>query len=406
MGRVAVVGGSVAGCAAALAARRGGADEITVYERAPGPLGDRGAGLAVHNDRYAELAASGFLDAGMPWVQMTRRAWFVRDDRAGSDPLGRRVWQTPFPFRTYNWGPLWRELRGRIPADTEFRTGVEVTRVAARADGTVEVHTASGAAAEHDLVIGADGYRSLVRAAACGPIRPAYAGYAAWRGAFPEERLDDPERWPTDECAYAVFPGGHLIVYRIPDPATGGTRANWVLYTAPPPGLDRRLRTPTSMPPGQVDDALRAHLAYVAKELLPPYWGDLVLRTTGDELALQPLYDFTADRYTAPGMLLTGDAATVARPHTGAGAVKALQDARALQSALAGAATLDEALAAYDADRAPVGRTMVDLGRRLGLALVEATPDWAAMDESALREWWQQADSGGLFGGHPTTRSS
>ena len=125
-GRVAIVGGSVAGCAAALAAHRGGAEGITVYERAAGQLADRGVGLAMHNDRYAELEAGGYVDAAMPWIQLVRRCWYVRD---GEAPLGRRVGILPFPFRTYNWGPLWRELRARVPESVDFRTGTAIDRL-------------------------------------------------------------------------------------------------------------------------------------------------------------------------------------------------------------------------------------------------------------------------------------
>lgn len=45
-GSVAVVGGSIAGCAAALAASRGGAERITVFERADAELRDRGGQAA------------------------------------------------------------------------------------------------------------------------------------------------------------------------------------------------------------------------------------------------------------------------------------------------------------------------------------------------------------------------
>ncbi|MFD4629047.1 FAD-dependent monooxygenase [Streptomyces sp. NPDC058284] len=405
-GRVAVVGGSIAGCAAALAAHRGGADEITVYERAADGLADRGVGLAMHDSRYAELESAGYVDAGMPWVQLVRRRWYVRDE-ASASPLGREIAVLPFPFRTYNWGPLWRELRRRIPSDVDFRAGATVREVRP-GDRGIEVATDAGST-HHDLVIGADGYRSAVRAARFGDVRPAYAGYLAWRGAFPEARLDDPERWADEDCVYAVFPGGHLIVYRIPDGA-GGHRVNWVLYTAPPPdldlglGLDLRLTGPTSLPPGGLTEALAAHLAYVADALLPPYWGALVRETAPAELFLQPMYDFAAPRCTAGRVLLVGDAAAVARPHTGAGAVKALQDATVLESALTAADDWADALAAYDADRTASGRSMVDLGRRLGGALVQATPDWRAMDQAAMESWWKRADGSGAFGGRELKR--
>ncbi|MFE0105886.1 FAD-dependent monooxygenase [Streptomyces sp. NPDC059009] len=413
-GRVAVVGGSIAGCAAAVAAHRGGVDEITVYERAAGDLAERGVGLAAHNSRYAELESAGYMDAGMPWVQLVRRRWYVRDEagpgagaRSGPGSLGREFAVTPFPFRTYNWGPLWRELRERVPAAVRFREGARVVAVRPGPDGA-EVETESGTGERFDLVIGADGYRSVVRESFA-EVRPAYAGYLAWRGAYPEHRLPHPELWAREDAVYAVFPGGHLIVYRIPDDH-GGDRVNWVLYTAPPAdldlGLDRDLglATPTSLPPGGLTKALDDHLSYVAEQLLPPYWGELVLTTAPAERFLQPMYDFTAPRYTADRVLLMGDAATVARPHTGAGAVKALQDATVLESAFATATTWPDALDTYDTDRTVAGRTMVDLGRALGRALVQETPDWRALDQAGLEAWWKQADGSGAFGGRELRR--
>ncbi|NEA04799.1 monooxygenase, partial [Streptomyces sp. SID10116] len=86
---------------------------------------------------------------------------------------------------------------------------------------------------------------------------------------------------------------------------------------------------------------------------------------------------------------------------TGAGAVKALQDATVLESALATADTWADAL---DTDRTVSGRAMVDLGRRLGGALVQATPDWGAMDQAAMETWWTRADGSGAFGGRVLKR--
>ncbi|QNP75249.1 FAD-dependent monooxygenase [Streptomyces roseirectus] len=400
-GRVAIVGGSIAGCAASIALERGGAEDITVYERAADGLAERGVGVAVHNARHAELESAGYIDAAVPWVPITRRRWYVRDDSDVRSPLGRAIATDPFPFHSYNWGPLWRELRGRVPATADFRAGSAIEAVEFTPGGA-EVH-AGGRTERYDVVIGADGYRSTVRAALYADVLPEYAGYLAWRGAYPVERLGDAELWAEDECAYVVFPGGHLVVYRIPDGA-GGHRVNWVLYTVPPAGLDQGMRTPTSLPPGTAGDGLRAHLAHVADELLPAFWGGLVRATTHDELFLQPLYDFTAPHYAVGRAFLVGDAATVARPHTGAGAVKALQDATVLEAALTSTATWTEALAAYDADRAPSGQAMVELGRRLGRGLVLETPEWGALDQESLGMWWAEVTGTGPFGGRELKR--
>ncbi|MFD3513721.1 FAD-dependent monooxygenase [Streptomyces sp. NPDC058657] len=390
-GRVAVVGGSVAGCAAALAAHRGGAEEVTVYERTDGRLADRGVGVAMHDARYAELEAAGFLDAGMPWVQLTHRQWYVRDD-AHPSPLGRPLAAMPFAFRTYNWGPLWRELRARVPASVDFRTGTAVKQLRLTTRG-VELD-----GEEYDVAVGADGYRSLVRTAACPDAAPRYAGYLAWRGACPEAGLPDAPRWPADQCAYVVFEGGHVVVYRISDGA-GGHRVNWVCYTTPPIGL--------CVPPDGgrgPAPALADHLARLARHRLPPFFASLLEVTPPAERFVQPLYDFTAPHCATDRLALVGDAATVARPHTGAGAVKALQDAAALQSALTASATWAGALSAYDAERTPAGHTMVELGRTLGRALVQSTPAWHAMSGADLAEWWRTADGGGAFGGRALGR--
>ncbi|MEU8996004.1 FAD-dependent monooxygenase [Streptomyces caniferus] len=432
---VAVVGGSIAGCATALAAHRGGAGRVTVFERTTGHLADRGVGLVVHDARYAELTSAGYMDTGMPWVQLTTGRWYVRD---GAAPLGRQIGARPFPFRSYCWGPLWQELRRRLPRDTVFRPGVRVAAVGEAADGvTLRLDGADGADGDEaagggeasagngerhrtdtgagtpvgrhterfDLVIGADGYRSVVRDTAFPGVRPDYAGYLAWRGAVPADRLTalrfpglpaDP--WAEEDCIYGVFPGGHVIIYRIPD-GQGGHRANWVLYTAPPAGLDLGLDTPTSLPPGTLTDALHAHFTYVTDELLPPYWGGLMRLTPRHELFIQPMYDFTAARYAAGRLVLAGDAATVARPHTGAGAVKALQDAAALEAALRAVPERPDALTAYGTGRGATGRTMVELGRRLGRALVQDTPDWRTLDQAGLEAAWAAADGSGTFGG-------
>ncbi|MFI9201494.1 FAD-dependent monooxygenase [Streptomyces sp. NPDC053048] len=402
-GRIAVVGGSIAGCATALAATRAGADEVVVYERAAGGLRDRGLGLAVHDERYAELEAAGYVDAAMPWVRLTRRSWLTRD---GGGRSGRRLGQVPFPFRSYNWGSLWRELRARIPASVDYRQGAAVERVLPEPDGAV-LHTADGRAERFDLVVGADGYRSVVRAVTRAATVPAYAGYLAWRGTVPAGALPGPPTaWPEDEAATVTFPGGHMIAYRIPGPGSTGTCANWVFYAPPPPSSAFVPRDPTSLPPGTVTDELVAHHTAVVEEHFPPYWRELVARTPRSQATVQPLYDLAVPHYGEGRLVLAGDAAAVARPHTGSGAVKALQDATVLERCLRRAGTWDEAVAAYDAERSPGGRAMVALARRLGRAQVQATPDWAAMDQEALERWWRDAADGERgFGGRALTPS-
>ncbi|WP_371500569.1 FAD-dependent monooxygenase [Kitasatospora sp. NBC_00374] len=396
-GRVAVVGGSVAGCAAALAAARTGADEVVVFERAAGRLQDRGVGLALHNDRYAELEAAGHLDAGMPWVQLARRPWVVRD---GERRAGREIGVLPFPFRSYNWGSLWQELRSRIPAGVDYRTGAAVGRVVPDAAGAV-VCLADGSEERFDMVVGADGYRSVVRAALYPDAVARYGGYLAWRGTLPADRLPGPpEAFADRDATTVVFPGGHMIVYRIPGPGGAGTDVNWVFYATPPASAVLRFDDPAAAPGRDLTAELAAYQDALMERHFPPFWQEVVRLTDPNQAFVQPMYDMAAPHFAHGRLALVGDAASIARPHTGSGAIKALQDASVLERALAGATSWEEALQRYDAERAPVGRAVLELGRSLGRAQVQETPRWEAMDQAAVERWWQEAGGGTGFGGH------
>jgi 2-polyprenyl-6-methoxyphenol hydroxylase-like FAD-dependent oxidoreductase len=402
--RVAVVGGSIAGCAAARALHRAGAGEVVVLERATGRLQDRGVGLAIQSERYAELEAAGYLDADMPWVALALRPWVVRD---GALRAGREIASLPFPYRSYSWGSLWQELRRRLPDAVEYRGGAGVADVADGPDHATVI-LADGTEERFDLVVGADGHRSMVRAAMLSPgsASPVWGGYLAWRGTLAADQLPDPAMaFPHDAATTVVFPGGHMIAYRIPGTpgGAGATQVNWVYYTAPPTHLADRLADPEVPPSGTLTEELTDYQHALVERHFPGYWRDVVHGTPKENRLLQPIHDVVAPHYARGRLVLVGDAAAIGRPHTGSGALKALQDATVLGRVLAESDSVSGALAAYDAERAPVGRAILDLGRALGRAHVLDTPDWAALDQRSFDAWWQ-ANNGAGVGGRPLGR--
>ncbi len=82
--RIGVIGGSIAGCAAAVAGSRAAAD-VTVYERSGAALRDRGFGIVIPPPLHAELVGSGYLDAAMPTAPVGTRVWLTRG------PAGRNA---------------------------------------------------------------------------------------------------------------------------------------------------------------------------------------------------------------------------------------------------------------------------------------------------------------------------
>lgn len=361
-GRIGIVGGSVAGCAAALAVRRAGF-EVTVFERAA-DLRDRGLGVAMAVTTYEDLTTAGYLDPGLPVHRVEDRLWIIAEP---GEPTGRVLWRQPAPALAVSWGQLWRALADEMAAD--YRAGDRV--VAVYDNGTVT--TEDGRRHTFDLVVGADGHSSLVREKVSPQSRPQEAGYALWRGIVNEDHLPT---WITDLLATAfvtvVFPGGHAIFYLIPS-NSGGRQLFWALYQRP-------------HQPGHADtDEVWETVA----RFLPPAWAE-VCRRSGVR-CVHSVRDATAISYVADPFLLVGDAATLPRPHTASGAAKAMLDAKSMEHALRTGANRAEVLAIYDAERRPAGNQLVETGRRLGKAMVERTPCWTSMTPQDMPGWMAAA---------------
>ncbi|GAA1967079.1 monooxygenase [Catenulispora subtropica] len=408
--RIAVVGGSIAGCAGALAAAEAAPQaSVVVFERSAGALRDRGAGIAIHRDRFAELAAAGFLDASLPGFHAESRRWYTREGAAEVPAMGKPLAAHPFPFTSHNWGQLYRYLRERLPERVEYRPDTRIVEVKPTPSGA-ELTLADGGSESFDLVLGADGYRSVVREAMFPGITPEYAGYLCWRGLGDMNRI----KGLPEEAFFTVgIATGHLIAYPIPADEDGGTRLNWALFSTVPPELTPDFTTATSLPPGAVSESLLDHLETLISTQLPPFWADAVRTTAREDVFIQPMYDLQAPAFAQGRLLLIGDSGAVSRPHAAAGALKALQDAAALADLwrqtpdatdVAGLDGLDGLARRYDAVRRPAGHAVVALSRRIGQAQVRQVPDWAAFGEAELSAWQAaltQAPDGTIMGGRP-----
>lgn len=367
--RAIVVGGSLGGLFAALHLQLRGWD-VGVYERAPTPLTGRGAGLVTHPELRAALNGLG-LDAdtnfGVPIL-----------GRAALDTQGRVIARHDYPQITTSWNRMFEMLKAALGAGT-YHLGKDIQTTSQDVQG-VTAHFADGSTAWADVLIGADGFRSVVRTQYATGAQPGYAGYVAWRGLL-DERIARPILGSElfDRMSFFLPPGEEFLGYPVAGPGNdlrvGHRSWNLVWYRPAEeksklPWLltdDAGRRHEISIPPPLIARGVVAGLRADAERLLPDTFRQVVRAIEAP--FLQPIYDFESERMVFGRIALVGDAAFVVRPHVGAGVAKAADDAAELAKALDEHADVADALQAYEARRLEVGRRFVERARRLGCFL-------------------------------------
>eukprot|EP00039_Didymoeca_costata_P029956 m.27211 g.27211 ORF g.27211 m.27211 type:complete len:408 (+) comp7876_c0_seq1:288-1511(+) len=384
--KVAIAGGSIAGCAAATALIRAGCN-VEVFERSASGLIDRGSGIGIPGTLRDTLIEKAYLPKDYPNCAMARRWWQFPDGTKD----GRLLCAQPAPAFANNWGNLWSALRNLVPNEV-YHEGKSLASFEESPDG-VDVRFADGEERRFDLLVGAEGYKSLVRSALHPSASPQYAGYVLWRGNYPETELSDHHFIDAldAETAWVTvpFPGGHSVLYMIPDFDGGNTpgrrRVNWGVYGPTPQG--QPLDGIESIPPGKVTDATYGELQNMLQDHFPPAVRDLIAHSPQEEVSIQPIYDSVVDSFVGERTLLIGDAATMTRPHTASGATKALEDALALESLAMSCASLPDLLREYDELRCEGAKVLAEIGRRIGKAQVINTPNWGAMGPTDFATW-------------------
>jgi len=365
--RALIAGGSLGGLMAGNLLHRAGWD-VRIFERVPGMLDGRGAGLVTHPEQRKILQESGVPPDAPLGIWIDRR---VALDRAG------RVIAEHFVRQCFTgWSRLYELLYQVFPQD-RYHGGMGVTHVDQRPDRVIAT-LADGTQAEADLLIAADGIRSTVRAQYAPEVQPEYAGYVAWRGLADEPAFDA----STHADLFGVFAFslpereqmiGYPVAGARDDLTPGRRRYNFVWYRAAPEATElRRLCTDATgkvhegaIPPPLIRPEVIRETRDIADATLAPQFAQVVACTR--EPFFQPIYDVRSPRIAFDRVMLLGDAAFVARPHCGMGVGKAAGDARALVDALA--AHDNEVVAAgraYEAARVPFGMGVVQHARHLG----------------------------------------
>ncbi len=394
--RVGIVGGSIAGCSAAIELGRAG-HEVTVFERSQGGLKGRGAGIGTPIETFDTLVSRDLISETTPRCVVSDHPLVSRRD--ASDRYGHRALTLPLSMALLNWADLWRELRARVPT-AAYVEGRTITG-ARQFNHAVEITAADGWNATYDLVLFADGYRSLGRRELFPETELSYRGYVLWRGVLDESRLSEsaPLETALFRLHYKGLPG-NAVFYFVPG-ASGSTElgerwVNWACYLPvaaedlPDFLVDRSgQRHDHSIPPGSMRLAEEDRLKGLMADHLPSYFADII--SDSIDTFVQPIYTVTVPAYARGRLALLGDAGTVAPPFTGSGVFKAIMNATDLVTSLANGSTVDDALGRWSAEQTKRGLRLAALGAQMETAFVWKAPDLSAMTESDARAWWTRS---------------
>lgn len=384
--RIAVIGAGMAGLTTALSLQKNGFKPV-VYEQAP-ELGEVGAGLTLspnstHGLEYVGVGDELAKKANVPQTQaiMHYQTGEVLSTSERGDRPRQKYGANYYQIHRADLHDMLcnaaeKNDPGCLVLDHSFESYVE------RDDG-IEITFANGNTTHCDVVIGADGVRSGVRAAMFGPEDPKFTGNVAYRGLVDKGTL--PDELVTPESGVAIAPRKAFTRYLVRD----GSVINFVAFVR----RDGWNEEGWSIPVTQ-------------EELMEEFgdWhpriSDLIKAAPKDKVFKWALYDRDPlDQWTKGRVTLTGDAAHPMLPFMGMGAAMGIEDGVVIGRAFAAASDIDEALSRYEAARKERANFVLVMSRKARERLQSDHPE--QFDESKFKN----EESLGLFEYNPGTVS-
>jgi 2-polyprenyl-6-methoxyphenol hydroxylase-like FAD-dependent oxidoreductase len=356
--RAVVIGGGIVGLTTGIALRRAGID-VVVHEHAP-EIRAAGAGLGLWANALRVFDELGIGDQV--------RAIGKPSEMYFHDPAGRLLDTPEFGAEDHQYLLVHRAKLTDLLADAAGRDNIRLaTGFGAydEHDDHVTVRSTDGSSEDADVLVGADGAYSAVRAQLV-PGFPAqeHAGHQVWRAVIPATGFTVPENrliLGHNRCrgGYVRIHDGHVywLLNQFDSPPLTGTRKQQALE----------------------------RVVHLQEDGQASLLADLIAATPEEQiLQNQIMLVPPLPHWVSARVVLVGDAAHAMSPHITAGATLGIEDAGLLGSVLASTADVPAALADYQATQIPRYSRVAQLSAAVEHA---PTPQEFARHYAAFSHW-------------------
>ncbi|KAF2266738.1 FAD/NAD(P)-binding domain-containing protein [Lojkania enalia] len=356
---VLIVGGSISGLMHGVVLKSLGQNVRILEARDPEDLKAEAGGLSL--GPHGLQLMKKFLPDVHSYAFLNTHTQFL-----GADGTVLREIPIAFKVETSSWNLIYGQLKEAFLHQPPnhgkgvYETGKRATDIMDASERIVvsyeDVKDGTQRKLEADLVIAADGGRSIVRSKVIPDIYPKYAGYVAWRGCVPEALV------PT--TMKAIFDGkllmhlgknNYILAYLIPalnGEITPGKRLlDWVWYDL----CDKNShefneimtdssgrRRNVTVPKGYLSKTAWEKRLSSAKPALPDDWFEVVSQAQTPFVTAITSFDGTKASFFNGKLILAGDAFTQFRPHLGLSCDQAALQALQLTKVFSGEITLEQ----------------------------------------------------------------